>query len=236
MAKSLYLSAFAAFVVCGVSAQTQYGQAGQVQHIFDVDRELAPTSVLGGTTCPTNWTCTVLNAYYSQCLPGSATTTTPTTTISTTSTRTTSTTSTGTAPTGTPTTLMPGWSFVRAVEDPEFHKYLMSQTPGTSSTAVLGDYTLAPQFQVVSGQLIQYTGGTNLYAIVEPPANSSVTKLGLHWATTPDTLGTWSSPTVVRQQTNAWLVCPSGTALNVYINLGCSDETLNAYTGATAVP
>ncbi|KAJ6463938.1 hypothetical protein C8R45DRAFT_503913 [Mycena sanguinolenta] len=245
MAKSFYLSAFVAFVVCGVSAQTQYGQCGGI-------------GWTGGTTCPANWTCTVLNDYYSQCLPGSATTTTPTTTTTTTKTTTTtgtsSTTSTGTAPTGTPTTLMPGWSFVRAVEAPEFHEYLMSETLGTASPAVLGDYTRAAQFQIVSGQLIQYTGGTNLYAIVEPPANSSVTKLGLHWATTPDTLGTfvfsgdsleWSSPNVVRQQTNAWLVCPSGTTLNVYINLGaygymtptgCSDETLNAYTGATAVP
>ncbi|KAJ7253031.1 hypothetical protein B0H12DRAFT_601723 [Mycena haematopus] len=254
MAKSLYLSAFAAFLVCGVSAQTasQYGQCAGI-------------GWTGATTCPANWTCTYLNAYYSQCLPGSATTSSTTTkssssslttTISTTTVSTTgtiSTTSTSTAPANT-ATLMPGWSFVRAVEAPEFHEYLMSETLGTASPAVLGDYTHAAQFQVVNGQLIQYTGGTNLYAIVEPPANSTVTKLGMHWATTPDTLGTfvfsgdsleWSSPTVVRQQTNAWLVCPTGTTLNVYLNLGaydymtpagCSDETLNAYTGTTAVP
>ncbi|KAF8194019.1 hypothetical protein K438DRAFT_1969314 [Mycena galopus ATCC 62051] len=80
--------------------------------------------------------------------------------------------------------------------------------------------------------------------------------LGMHWATTPDTLGTfvfsgdsleWSNPTIVRQQTNAWLVCPTvnGTVLNVFLNLGgydyitpkgSADKTLNGYTGTTAVP
>jgi hypothetical protein len=77
------------------------------------------------------------------------------------------------------------------VEDPNFHKYLQSQVLGTASPAVLGDYTHAAQFQVVNGQLIQNAGGSNLYAIVEPPANSTVVKLGLHWSTTPDTLGTF---------------------------------------------
>jgi len=247
MAKSLYLSAFAAFLVCGVSAQTapQYGQCGG-------------TGWTGATTCPANWSCTFSNAWYSQCLPGSATTG-PTTTVSTTPVGTSSTTpsstvsSTSTAASGT-ATLAPGYSFIRAVEDPNFHQYLQSEVLGTASPAVLGVYTQAAQFQVVNGQLIQNAGGTNLYAIVEPPANSTVTKLGMHWATTPDTLGTfvfsgdsldWSSPTVTRQQTNAWLVCPTGTVLNVYLNLGaydymtpagCADETLNAYTGATAVP
>ncbi|KAF8208180.1 hypothetical protein K438DRAFT_317611 [Mycena galopus ATCC 62051] len=244
MAKSLYLSAFAAFLVRGVSAQTDYGQCGGI-------------GWTGATTCPTGWTCTYSSAYYSQCLPGSATTTTgPTTTVSTSSTtKSISSTSTSSAPSST-TTLMTGWSFVRAVEDPNFHQYLQSEVLGTASPAVLGIYTQAAQFQVVSGQLIQYTPSGNLYAIVEPPASSNATMLGMHWATTPDTLGTfvfsgdsleWSSPTIVRQQTNAWLVCPtvSGTVLNVFLNLGaydymtpagCADETLNAYTGATAVP
>ncbi|KAJ7792649.1 carbohydrate-binding module family 1 protein [Mycena olivaceomarginata] len=244
MAKLTYLSAFAAFLVFRVSAQTapQYGQCGGM-------------GWTGATTCPANWSCTFSSAWYSQCLPGSATTTGPTTTVSTpvgtggsTTVSSTSTGSSGSA------TLAPGWSFVRAVEDPNFHKYLQSQVLGTASPAVLGDYTHAAQFQVVNGQLIQNAGGSNLYAIVEPPANSTVVKLGLHWSTTPDTLGTfvfsgdsleWSSPSVKRQQNNAWLVCPSGTTLSVFINLGayaymtpagCADETLNAYTGATAVP
>lgn len=59
------------------------------------------------------------------------------------------------------------------------------------SPVILGDYTTAAQFQVVNGQLVQNAAGTNLYAVVQPPANSTVTKLGLTWSKTPDTLGTF---------------------------------------------
>ncbi|KAJ6590967.1 hypothetical protein DFH09DRAFT_191036 [Mycena vulgaris] len=244
--KSVYLSALATFLVCGVSAQTapQYGQCGGM-------------GWTGAVTCPANWTCTFSSQWYSQCLPGSATTTattTPTTTIGTGSTTGSTTASSTSTASGGSTTLAPGYSFVRSVEAPTFHQYLESQVLRTASSAVVGDYTNAAQFQVVNGQLVQNAGGTNLYAVVQPPANSTVVKLGVTWATTPDTLGTfvfsgdsleWSSPSVKRQQNNAWLVCPSGTTLLVYINLGaysymtpagCSDTTLNAYTGATAVP
>ncbi|KAJ7672562.1 carbohydrate-binding module family 1 protein [Mycena polygramma] len=231
MALTKSLAAFAAFLVCGVSAQTtapQYGQCGG-------------TGWTGATTCPANFSCTVSNQWYSQCLPGGAATSTtpPATSTPVTSTPGTggSTTVASTAPVSS-ATLASGYSFVRAVEDPNFHKYLQSEV-------------LVP---VVDGQLIQNAGGTNLYAVVEPPANSTVVKLGMSWSKTPDTLGTfefsgdsleWSSPSVTRQQTNAWLVCPSGTTLLVYLNLGaygymtptgCADETLNAYTGSTAVP
>ncbi|KAJ7507175.1 carbohydrate-binding module family 1 protein [Mycena galericulata] len=196
------------------------------------------TGWTGATTCPADW--------YSQCLPGSASTATTTATTPTTVSSSTGSTGSTSAASGS-ATLAPGYSFVRAVEDPNFHKYLQSEVLNTASTAVLGDYTTAAQFQVVNGQLIQNAGGTNLYAVVQPPANSSVTMLGMSWSTTPDTLGTleWSSPTVPRQQTNAWLVCPSNEILFVYLNLGaydymtptgCADETLNAYTGETAVP
>ncbi|KAJ7028682.1 hypothetical protein C8F04DRAFT_1043755 [Mycena alexandri] len=242
--KSAYLSALSAFFVYSVSAQTtapQWGQCGG-------------TGWMGPTTCPAGWSCTFSSQWYSQCLQGAATTTVTSSTVGTgTSTGTSTASSTSTAPGGS-ATLAPGYSFVRAVEDPNFHKYLQSQVLGTASPAVLGDYTQAAQFQVVNGQLIQNANGTNLYAVVAPPANSTVTKLGMSWSKTPDTLGTfvfsgdsleWSSPTVPRQQTNAWLVCPSGSTLSVFINLGaydymtpagCADETLNAYTGATAVP
>ncbi|KAJ7178061.1 hypothetical protein C8R46DRAFT_1212779 [Mycena filopes] len=243
--KSAYLSTLAAFFAYGVSAQTtapQWGQCGGM-------------GWTGPTTCPAGWSCVFSSQWYSQCLQGAATTTTvaTSTTGTGTGTGTSTASSTSTAPGGS-ATLAPGYSFIRAVEDPNFHKYLQSQVLDTASPAVLGDYTQAAQFQVVNGQLIQNAGGKNLYAIVAPPANSTVTKLGVSWSTTPDTLGTfvfsgdsleWSSPTVKRQQNNAWLVCPTGSILSVFINLGayafmtpagCADETLNAYTGATAVP
>ncbi|KAF7292992.1 4-O-methyl-glucuronoyl methylesterase [Mycena indigotica] len=247
--RSLYLASFAVSIL-SVSGQTapQYGQCGGM-------------GWTGATTCPSGWTCVYSNAYYSQCLMGTASTTTsrtttviPPTSGSTSKSSSSTLSSTPTGPSGPSTTLAPGYSFVRAVEDPNFHKYLMSQVVNTASTAVLGDYTKAAQFQIVNGQLIQNAGGTNLYAVVTPPANSSVAYLAVSWSTKPDTLGTfvfsgdsleWSSPSVKRQQNNAWLVCPSNNTLFVYINLGaygymtpagCADETLNAYTGTTAVP
>ncbi|KAF7329724.1 hypothetical protein MKEN_00235700 [Mycena kentingensis (nom. inval.)] len=133
-------------------------------------------------------------------------------------------------PSGGSPTLVPGWAFVRAVEDPNFHKYLMSQTPNTATPAILGDFTRAAQFQIVNGQLMQNgANGVQLFAVVAPPADATVKMLAVSWATKPDTLGTffwsgdsleWKSPTVARQQTNAWLVCPSNGVLFLYINLG----------------
>ncbi|KAJ7291284.1 carbohydrate-binding module family 1 protein [Mycena rebaudengoi] len=237
--KSVYLSVLAALLLRGAVAQTstEWGQCGGQDY-------------KGPTLCPANWTCTFSNPFYSQCLPGAATTTTKTTTTvggggggSTTT----------SAPGGS-ATLAPGYSFIRAVADPNFHKYLQSQVLNTVSPAVLADYTTAAQFQITNGQLIQNAAGTPLYAVVEVPANSTVVKLGVSWSKTPDTLGTfvfsgdsveWSSTKVKRQQNNAWLVCPSGNIPLLFINLGpfgfmtpagCADQTIHAYTGATAVP
>ncbi|PFH51135.1 hypothetical protein AMATHDRAFT_143250, partial [Amanita thiersii Skay4041] len=159
---------------------------------------------------------------------------------------------TSTATGGSPT-LIPGNSFIRAVEDPNFHKYLRSEVVNTASDAVLGEPSTAAQFQITNGQLVQTTSGTPLYAVVEPRANSTVMKLKMSWSKTPATSGTfmwsgdtveWSNPAISRPQNNAWLICPD-TAGNkdVYVNLGpyayqtpagCADETIHAYTGPTA--
>ncbi|KAI0037056.1 hypothetical protein K488DRAFT_75613 [Vararia minispora EC-137] len=205
----------------------------------------------GATTCPSGWTCTVSNAYYSQCLPGAATGGSSPTTTATGGSSPTSTSASATGPTP---TLVSGWSFIRAVEDPNFHKYLRSEVQNQPSTAVLGDPLTAGQFAVASGQLVQYanlSASTPLYANVQPRANSTVMKLGLTWETTPDEGGgtfvwsgdtlEWSIPTISRPQTNAWLVCPDAAGnLVLFINLGayaymtptgCADETIHAYTG-----
>jgi len=224
------------------SAQTagQWGQCGGI-------------GWAGTTLCPTGWFCSVINPYYSQCLQGT-TTTGPTSTTSGGGGGGSPTTTTSVA-SGT-TTLVPGYSFIRAVEDPNFHKYLQSEVLGTASQAVLGDPSTAAQFQITNGQLIQSApDGTSLYAIVEPQANSTVVKLGVSWSTTPATSGTfdfsgdtveWSIPTIQRPQNNAWLVCPDAEGHGLlYVNLGpydymtpagCADETIHAYTGATATP
>ncbi|KAH7912494.1 carbohydrate-binding module family 1 protein [Hygrophoropsis aurantiaca] len=233
-------------LITAVAAQTasEYGQCGGINWT-------------GATTCPSGWTCTVSSEYYSQCLPG-GTSVSPTTSASGGSGGT-SPTSTSSASSGT-ATLQSGWNWIRAVEDPNFHQYLQSEVLNTASTAVLGSPTTAGQFQVTGGQLVQNApaGSSNmLYAVVEGRANSSVTMLGMSWSTDPasgDNAGTfvfsgdtleWSIPTITRPQDNAWLVCPDAAGNKLlYINLGaydyetpagCADETIHAYTGATAV-
>jgi cellulose 1,4-beta-cellobiosidase len=61
----------------------------------------------GATTCVTGWTCTVSNEYYSQCLPGAATTSTRPITTSSTTTRSTSSTTTRPVSTSSGTTSAP---------------------------------------------------------------------------------------------------------------------------------
>jgi len=144
------------------------------------------------------------------------------------------------------------------VEEPYFHQYLQSLPLNSASTAVLGSPSTAGQFQVTNGQLVYNAAGTNLYAQVAGRTNSTQMYLAVSWATTPasganagtfswsgDTLE-WSIPTINRPQTNAWYVCPDSKGnLDLYINLGyydygtpagCADETIHAYTGATATP
>ncbi|EAU83902.1 hypothetical protein CC1G_10307 [Coprinopsis cinerea okayama7 len=212
----------------------------------------------GPTECTSGYTCTVSNQWYSQCLPGAAPTTVapPVTQPPVTQPPTGPTPSAPVpAPDATPT-LIPGHSFIRAVSAPNFRKYLRSQVRGRASDAVLGEYTEAALFRLENGQLIQNVpDGSVLYAHVEPRTDSSMNKLKVTWETTQATNGRfvwsgdtleWSSPSVSRPQSNAWLVCPDaqGNKL-VYINLGpygyqtpagCADQTIHAYTGPIAVP
>ncbi|KAL0946046.1 hypothetical protein HGRIS_012319 [Hohenbuehelia grisea] len=227
------------FLASGAVAQSpQWGQCGGI-------------GWSGATTCVSGSVCSKLNDYYSQCIPGSAPPAPSTTPGGTTQP------GGGGTPTSTATggsaTLAPGYSFIRAVVDPNFHKYLRAEVKNTASDAVLGDPGDAAQFQVTSGQLVQNAGGTNLYAIVESPADSTVKKLKVSWSATPATSGTfvfsgdtleWSNPSITRPQNNAWLVCPDAAGnRDLYVNLGpysymtpagCADQTIHAYTGSTA--
>jgi len=232
----------------------------------------------GSTTCTSGWTCTYSNPYYSQCLPGGASssstvkpTSTSTTTTSkgtttppgtTTTTSTTagspppSTTSSG-SPAGSSTwpTLLPNQLWVRADEAPYFHYYLQSETLNSPGKAVLGSTSTAGQFQVVTGQLVQYTPyGNQLYGSVYPPVTGTK-RMQLFWQTSPATNVTWtfsgdaltaSIPGYTQAQGGIWLACTddSTTRLAVYVNLGnfdyqtptgCGDETLNYYNGPTPV-
>lgn len=64
---------------------------------------------------------------------------------------------------------------------------------GTVSDAVLNSPTSAGQFNIVNGQLVQLinTSGTLLYARVTLRADSTVNRLLITWAATPDTYGTF---------------------------------------------
>lgn len=61
-------------------------------------------------------------------------------------------------------TLVGTWLWIRAVEAPNFHKYLRSYNSYAPGDAILGDYTMAAQFNVVSGQLEHYlpSGGESV--------------------------------------------------------------------------
>ena len=109
----------------------------------------------------------------------------------------------------------------------------------------MDDYTTAGQFNIVSGQLVELIDpakGTQLYANVQAPADSSVNKLAVTFTTTPNTYGTfsfsgdavqWSVPSINRPNLSAWLVCADQ---QLFINLGpyaydtpagCADETVS---------
>jgi len=211
--------------------QTLYGQCGGI-------------SWTGPTSCVAGSTCTVLNPYYSQCLPGSSASSTSSRTSTTTAiitptlpptTTTTSPPSTvlsgggGIAPTGVGTTLLSNYYWIRAVESPNFHSYLQTSPTDLPGPAILTSYLTAGQFQILpSGQFVEVvdTEGTLLYANVEVQANSSVTMLGVTFEAEPNSYGTfsfqgdavtWSVPSINRPNTAAWLVCENQL---LYINLG----------------
>ncbi|KAF5390526.1 hypothetical protein D9757_002608 [Collybiopsis confluens] len=186
----LYAAILVSVHVGAQSTSSQYGQCGGI-------------GWTGATLCPSGWSCNVINPYFFQCLPGGATTTpnggggggssTPS----------------SSAPTST-STLLPGNSFIRSVEEPYFHDYLQSLNPGAATAAIMGSYTSAAQFQVTNGQLIQESSPP-LYASVEPRANSTVVKLAVSWSKTPATNGTflfsgdtieWSNDAISRPQLN----------------------------------
>lgn len=92
----------------------------------------------------------------------------------------------------------------------------------------MNSYTTAGQFNVVNGNLVQVlSSGSILYGIVQPPADSTVTKLSVTWETSlAAAYGTfawsgdalqWTVANITRPNNSAWLVCESQ---HLYINLG----------------
>ncbi len=144
----------------------------------------------------------------------------------------------------TPTQLAKGQYWIRAVEAPNFHKYLQTNPANAAGTAILGSSRTAGQFNIVDGQLVEATGdaAAPLYLNVEKPADLTQRTLATWFNATKNPFGTfvfqgdavtWSTPEIKRQNLAAWLVC-KGSAL--YINTGaynyqtpsgCADETVS---------
>ncbi|KAI0092946.1 hypothetical protein BDY19DRAFT_982853 [Irpex rosettiformis] len=141
--RAIALVAALSCLVVRVVAQAQvWGQCGGV-------------GWAGATTCASGSICTVLNDYYSQCVPGSASPSGPTTSVSSPASPSSpsslppTTTSSGPAPTG---------SQIRAVNDPVFHFYLQNH----DGQVVLGPESSSGYF-TISGGTIQLTGATPLF-------------------------------------------------------------------------
>ncbi|KAJ9137455.1 Cellulase [Pleurostoma richardsiae] len=149
----------------------------------------------------------------------------------------------------TPTTLVEGQYWIRAVEAPNFHKYLQTSPANEPGVAILGDYGAAGQYNIVDGQLVEMTGGDALYMNVEKPVDFSQRNLATWFNKTKNTFGafvfqgdavTWSTPEIKRQNLAAWLVCKNQA---LFINTGayayqtpagCADETIHFYNADVA--
>ncbi|KAI1109126.1 carbohydrate-binding module family 1 protein [Nemania sp. NC0429] len=245
IATAIYVLGGAAF-----AQQTAWGQCGGV-------------TWSGPFTCVAGYTCTFLNDYYSQCVPGTATTTSTTTRTTTRGTTTgvsttlTTATATTTGGPGTyPTTLQSGYYWVRAVASPNFHSYLQAAPTATPSPgpgdAYLRSSQKAGQFNIVSGQLLYNPGVSSkepLYMWVENPTNKTQRTLETWFDTTKNPYGTfafqgdtltWTVADISRPNAAAWLVCGGNGQL--YINTGayayntpsgCADQTIHSYGGST---
>ncbi|KAG9021759.1 hypothetical protein FRB95_001502 [Tulasnella sp. JGI-2019a] len=214
MVKSIVAAAL--LLSIGVRAQVaEYGQCGG-------------SGFIGSTTCVSPYVCTVLNAFYSQCLPAS-TLTTSTTTKSTTSTTTTSThlstvttstTTTSSAPASTTTGTTTTGQEIRADQDPVYHFYLQN----SGGTAVLGPESGDGAF-TINGTILDNT--TGLYLNIGPTTGFSYRQLTFDktatfsgWALEGDTIITATTSSYGRQLN--FVVCETSvsTIWTVYLQLG----------------
>ncbi|KAK3348224.1 hypothetical protein B0H65DRAFT_522949 [Neurospora tetraspora] len=151
----------------------------------------------------------------------------------------------------TPTTLQSGAYWIRAVVQPNYHKYLQTKPANIPGTAILESYTTAGQFNIVEGQLVNKVSNPPLYMWVEEPADKAnpPRTLATWFNTTRNPFGTfawqgdtltWSVPSVKRQNVAAWLVCKNQAlfvntgAYGYQTPSGCADQTIHYYNDKTA--
>ncbi|OLN85477.1 putative endoglucanase type F 1 [Colletotrichum chlorophyti] len=202
-----------------------------------------------GTVCVSGYTCSILNPWYSQCVPGSSvpsstsakpvsTSSTPvqtaTGTRASTSSRAATTLATVTTTAGggggggpVPTTLVPGYAWIRAVAPPNFHSYLQAKPTNTPGKARLESPAGAGQFKIDAGQLVHLTGGAPLYLNVENPADKTQRKLETWFAAGRNTYGTFA----FQGDTLTWSA-PDINRPNLAAWLVCEDQEVFINTGA----
>ncbi|KAK1751346.1 hypothetical protein QBC47DRAFT_434299 [Echria macrotheca] len=205
---------------------------------------------VGPTKCGQGYTCIYVNDWYSQCIPGVASTTTTSSVTSTTTTSmttmktittpsapvtstipTTSADSSPTPGTPTPTTLENGWFWIRAVATPYYRSYLQAAPTATAAPipAVLSKNTGAGQFNVISGQLVynRFGAGKQQYMHVENPADKTQRKLRTWFDATPNDYGAFA----FQGDTLIWTVADI-TRPNAAAWLVCEGDMLFVNTGA----
>ncbi|KDR75900.1 hypothetical protein GALMADRAFT_248678 [Galerina marginata CBS 339.88] len=206
------------FFLFEVSAQSgAYGQCGG-------------QNWTGATSCVAGYTCTYSNPYYSQCLPGTATTTSPTTTKpSSTSTSTTTkptTTSTSTTTKSTTTTATttstgatPTGSQIRTVQAPVFHFYLQN----SGGVPLLGPEASAGLFTIGGTISLNQADGSKLYLNLNTTGTASYQALTFgktatttDWGLEGDTIIT----TAPRQLNFIACATSSSTFYSIYLQNG----------------
>ncbi|OBZ68220.1 Endo-1,4-beta-xylanase D [Grifola frondosa] len=172
----------------------------------------------GSTTCVSGYSCEVLNDYYSQCVPGAASSA-PITTVTPTPTSTPSSPGTSNTPTSTATGATPTGSQIRADQDPVYHFYLQSN----GGTPVLGPEASSGYFTLGSTISLNNPDGSQLYFNVDESASTSykpltfdTTATTTDWGLEGDTIIT-TSP----RQLN-FLACATSdaTVYDVYLQEG----------------
>jgi len=172
----------------------------------------------GATTCVSGYTCTVSNPYYSQCLPGAASTTstviisppTSSTVSSSTVTVTGTPTSTGTGSTATPT-----GEQIRTDQDPAYHLYLQD----INGIPTLGPEASSGYFTIGSTIQLNNANGTSLFLNVDANATTDWKPLSFD-ATATTTTWSLSGDTIIYGNLQNFIVCPiTGSAnYNLYLS------------------
>ncbi|OCH95181.1 hypothetical protein OBBRIDRAFT_788651 [Obba rivulosa] len=186
----------------------------------------------GATTCVSGYYCEDLNDYYSQCVPGAASTTvssvstvvppptSPPTTVPTTAPTTT--------PTGTPTSPIsaptPSGSQIRADQDPVYHFYLQDD----DGTPVLGPESSSGYFTIDGTITLNSLDGSQLFLNVDENATTSYKPLSLDATATTTDWGLEGDTIITTdpRQLN-FLACPTSDAdvFDVYLQEGNDQPT-----------